>query len=305
MLTQKPKKNIFAKATLDTLDFIEYFCNNEDKDLVWSFVGYLEAQIALVSQTLNPKYANKIASKMGLEPVNFKTSSFDVLDFLLKSNMSKEAMEYLITDRKFPLELCDKYLIKSFCPSESYIPEALKNFYLFDLERLEYLSYVLEQLNIKVDLTKTHFLIMPSFDHTGQLNNLAFRTLDTTLESQVFKWLFSYGRQSTFGLNHCYDKNKPITIVEGFFDYVACKEAGVCQPVALGSAFFSDLHLDIFAKAGFKLNVLFDSDETGKKYAQSLSKIYQVDKILVLDDEYKDPYDWWINTGTIKYSPSL
>lgn len=299
-------KNICAKASLDTLDFIEYFCTEQsDPKLVWTFVGYIEAIIAISNQTMNQVWSNKIADKLGLDHVVLDSEvPQKTINFLnTKTNILKDvvACEYLCR-RKFPLNLIERYGIYSYTPVK-YGRDELKEinpFYLFNHDRLEYLNYILAAYGISdVDLTQVTFLVIPSYDRFGGINNFAFRPVNcSTLEEKVFKWLFSHGRCATFGLHNC-TPDKPVTIVEGFFDYVACNEIGITQPVGLGSAFFSDLHLEYLEN--FKLDILFDSDETGKKYNNQLDNL-NVRKQFTLDDDYKDPYDWWINTGEIKYT---
>jgi len=298
------KKNIFAKATLDTLDFIEYFCANGNPELVWEFVGYEEAKKALRTQTLNEEYANNIAFRLKLSPVEHNPSTVDLLNFLRATHrLNFEAITYL-KERAFPLDMLERYHIGSYRPADfvGYDFGSVSKFYLFDPNRLEYLNYVMQQLKLDINLLDTTFLVMPSFDNEGQLNNLAFRVLDPTIESKAFKWLFSHGRQATFGLNRVLDPRKPITVIEGYFDYVACKECGMSQPVALGSAFFSPFHLRYLKQLGSPIDVLFDSDTTGKKYTQMLEPLAdQLNRVLVLDPLHKDPWDWWTKEGEVRY----
>jgi DNA primase len=134
-----------------------------------------------------------------------------------------------------------------------------------------------------------------SRDRLGNVNNIVFRFTRENICQIRAKWLFSHGRQATFGLDKV-DPTKPVHIVEGFYDWVAMVEMGYTNTVGLGSAFISEAH-ERFLE-GLELVFVLDSDETGKKYSDRLRG--EGRQVLYLNDECKDPYEYWIQKGTLR-----
>jgi len=291
-------KNVFAKATIETLDFAEYFCR--DEETLWAFVGYNELRMALHKQTLNPEYAASISDKYNIGFKPFEVDEADLQKFLaLGRKLSQPAKTYL-TDRRFPLELCPKYEVGCFCYNDfkNYDFGSASRYWLFDPERLDYLNCVLKDLNIHTDLKSVMYIVIPSYDSAGRLNNMAFRVTDSYIESNIFKWLFSHGRQATFGLQDC-EPDKPITIVEGFFDYVACIESGMVNIVGLGAAAISPWHSKLIQKVSKDVYTLFDNDITGSTHATEDVDGLKILGSINLADNYKDPFDCWVATGSV------
>jgi len=130
-------------------------------------------------------------------------------------------------------------------------------------------------------------MVVPSFDRHYNLNNLVFRFTDEFLSTFCAKWLFSHGRQATFGL-HKVDPSKPVYVVEGFFDHVGMEMMGIPNSVGLGSAFISYAHEKFLE--GLDLVFVLDSDETGVKYSHRLRD--EGRKVILLPDHHKDPYEF-------------
>ena len=88
--------------------------------------------------------------------------------------------------------------------------------------------------NTGTDLWGLQFLVVPSRDRNGEINEIGFRLLNQEKVKEAFKWLFPYGQQATFGLHLC-DTDEQLLLVEGFQDMIAFRESGYNNVVGLGS----------------------------------------------------------------------
>jgi hypothetical protein len=218
----------------------------------------------------------------------------DLKRFIHLCSQNLEAVAPYLEERGFPLELASKYDLGGFCFNTFKNEDlgTLSPYILFNGDELDYINHQIRQRCwFKVDIKDCWFLLCPSYDRTGKVNNLAFRVINPALET-LAKWMFAMGRQATFGLQWV-DPKEETWIVEGFFDQVACHECGI-QSVGLGSAFMSEAHLAYLKD--LKLAYLFDSDETGRKYSEILEKDH---KVLRLSKEFKDPWESWTQTQQI------
>lgn len=298
MLNNSPKKKLRYKICIDPLPFLEYFVpdNPEAIGIAKLLMGHGEIKEALDCHTVNRDYAYGIAKKLGYPGYVPKHTPIDMAEVnnILNSPMSEVCLRYL-EDRKFPLELVSTYEMSSWKYHEHNY-KSLAKYYPFNKDELDYSSYKLSQLGETTDMSEQEMLVMPSYDRQGVLNNLVFRFVDVHVSKYWAKWLFSHGRQATFGL-HKIDDTKPVYVVEGFFDHVACDQMGM-QSVGLGSAFISDAHLKYLE--GLNLIFILDSDEAGTNHSNRLKDLGY--KVLMLKDLYKDPYDYWVNGKELTFS---
>lgn len=135
------------------------------------------------------------------------------------------------------------------------------------------------------------FLVVPSYNHDGVLNEIGFRILDTNAVDSAFKWLFANGQQATFGLQNC-DTDKPLTLVEGAWDYMALNECGATNVVGLGSVFVTERH---HAQLGSRVyRTCFDQDSFGiAQRAGPSSYCFFV-------PEGKDPFETYLQHGAVR-----
>jgi hypothetical protein len=289
-------KHILHKLILDPLDFLEYFCPNEDIDLGTILFGYRGLKDALKFHTLGKEYAENLAKKYGLTlERSYEVDQEDLKRFIHLCSQNLEAVAPYLEERGFPLELASKYDLGGFCFNTFKNEDlgTLGPYILFNGDELDYINHqIRQQCRFTVDIKECRFLLCPSYDRTGKVNNLAFRVINPALET-LAKWVFAMGRQATFGLQWV-DPREETWVVEGFFDQVACYECGI-QSVGLGSAFMSEAHLAYLKD--LKLAYLFDSDETGRKYSEILEKDHH--KVLRLSKEFKDPWESWTQTQQI------
>lgn len=288
-------RHILHKLILDPLDFLEYFCPEGDQDIGKALFGYRGLKDALKFHTLGKDYADHLAKKfeVPLERL-YEVDQEDLKRFIRLCSQHLQSVAPYLEERHFPLELASKYDLGGYCFNAFKNEDlgSLSPYVLFNEDELAYINYqIKQQCWFTVDIKECWFLVCPSYDLEGKVNNLAFRVLNPALES-LAKWLFAMGRQATFGLQWV-DPKKETLIVEGFFDQVACYECGI-QSVGLGSAFMSSAH-ELYLK-NLKLAFLLDSDETGRKYSDLLEKDH---KVLRLSSTYKDPWESWTQTQQI------
>lgn len=292
------RKRVLPKTTIDPLPFLEYFVQGEEAITLASAIigGYYGMIATLDYHTVNREYAKGIAIKFGLPEYipNHPEISIEETKAILDRSISESALAYL-DSRKFPRELVSKYGITSW-KWEPHEYNTWAKYFPFNKEELELATFKLNRLEIPCDMVKAETLVIPSYDRNGVLNNLVFRFIDQDIESICAKWLFSHGRQATFGLEKL-DPSKPVYIVEGFFDYVAMSEMGY-QVVGLGSAFISDAHWKFLE--GLEVVFLLDSDDVGYRYSEELKR--QGNQVKFLENSHKDPYEHWIATASLRIS---
>jgi DNA primase len=299
MVDTSPHKKHRYKLCIDPLPFLEYFVQNDEMSIeiakVLLKIG--EMKEALDHHTVNPEYAYGIAKKFGYPGYVPKHTLIDLNEVksLLSQPMSETCVKYL-EDRKFPLELIPHYEMSSWKFTEDNPYKSMAYYYPFNKEELDYSTYKLQKLGEDTDMSVQDMLVMPSYGRSGDLNNLVFRYVDEYVSRYWCKWLFSHGRQATFGL-HKIDPSKPVYVVEGFFDYVAMDQMGM-QSVGLGSAFISDKHWEFLKD----LDLLFilDSDEAGRNHSKKLEDAGHT--VLRLRGLYKDPYEYWINKTELQFT---
>jgi DNA primase len=280
-------KHAIYKIVFDPLDFLEYFCPPE-LNIAKKMFGHNGLQTMLQKYTMCPEYAKSISTKheiryRSLDPVSEKDLNAFVMAVATPTTVGSN---YLAT-RGIGLELARKYEIGFFSLDRfrNYDFGTLSPFYLFNFEELEYCQYQLKQNGLEVELEKAEYLVCVSRDKTGKINNLGFRVLEPVLESKVAKWIFSHGRQATFGLHDIEDR---AIVVEGFFDSLALWECGY-PAVGLGSVAVSPFHWEFLKN--LQLSFLLDNDETGRNSSMDLKA--KGHKILKLNSTAKDPFDAW------------
>lgn len=141
-----------------------------------------------------------------------------------------------------------------------------------------------------VNLLGLRFLVVPSRDQDGRINEIGLRLLDTSLVYDAFKWLFPFGQQATFGLDKC--DGRPIVCVEGAFDQIAFAESGVQNVVGLGSIFLTKGHQKYLA--GRQLTMCLDQDRFG------LSQRANYASYCFYRPEGKDPFDVFLQHGRVE-----
>lgn len=284
------------KILLDPTDFLEYFCTREEFDgFVKELYGYNEILVILNYFSLNSKYSQIIADKHNLPYVpKPEIPQLELEKFFTLPLRNSAGVDYL-AQRGFLEAWMDRYQVLSFTPREinKILTGRIADYWLFDLEEVEYREWLLSRHGLSSQLQDSPFLAIPSRDLEGRINNIALRVLDPNL-SQHVKWMFTHGRQSTFGL-HKVDPQKNSFVVEGFFDYVAMDQLGY-QAIGLGSAFPSPGHLE--ALKGLPLTFCLDQDETGESYMERLKDTgYQVAR---MKQKAKDPWEAFQTYGQIE-----
>lgn len=282
------KKHFLKKLIIDPCPIMEYFVPEGDEDIIKAILTEPGIRYSLDVHTVNPEYAASIANRM---KVKYTPCHRPIVEAetrtLLERPVSATVGEYLAS-RKFTPELCAKYGVSSW-KYEAHEYHSWAPYFPFNLPALLRASVALKVSGFECFLPAKEFMMVASYDRRGVFNNLVFRFIDEDIATWMAKWLFSHGRQATFGLESI-DPTKPVILVEGFFDYVACREMGL-NAVGLGSAFISSYHWRFLE--GLNVCFLLDSDETGSKYSLRLKDEGQ--KVLILKDTYKDPWEYYQN----------
>jgi len=218
-------------------------------------------------------------------------------------NLSSEQIELFISrciqERKANLNvdlrglsqvLCDKYEVGLLTISEQQcIPGS--DYVLLNKEQLDFWK------DAGLSLFDAQFMVVPSRDWHGKINEVGFRILDQERVHYGFKWLFPIGQQATFGLHKC-GIDKRLILCEGFLDYVALTESGHKNVVGLGSVDLTSRHLcqlDIEHYSGWVF--CFDMDhygllKSGEFIDQNRACFYQ--------PEGKDPYEVYQKYGHVE-----
>jgi len=133
-------------------------------------------------------------------------------------------------------------------------------------------------------------LVIPSRDRCGKINDIGFRVLDTHKVLNAVKWVFMFGQRATFGLNRVNDFSK-VVLVEGAMDQVAFEQSGVENTVGIGAVRLTEGHKEELH--GCEYGVCWDNDTIGIMERAGHKKVY------FFDSDKKDPFDAWIENGTV------
>lgn len=290
------KKHFLKKLTVDPLPILDYFVPEGDDDIIKAILGEDGLKYSLDVHTVNPAYAAHIAARMRVPYTpSYPEINPQETQHLLAQGVQHGAVKQFLQDRGFLEGLWGKYQVASWSHTK-HDYQSWAKYFPFNLEALVRASFALHNLGFRAFFPVNTFMVCPSYDRNGALNNLVFRFTDDRICQLMCKWLFSHGRQATFGLEKV-DPSKPVYVVEGFFDYVAMTEMGI-QSVGLGSAFISEAHWGFLE--GLDLRFLLDSDETGRKYSERLrGEGYRVCR---LSDEFKDPWEYYQNGRVVAFS---
>lgn len=157
-------------------------------------------------------------------------------------------------------------------------------------------------------------LIIPIADSRGRLVAFGGRI---TKEDQNPKYLNSpetdiYKKNKVlFGFDLAKDairKKDSVIIVEGYFDQIACFQAGFENVVAVSGTALTEQHLRLLGRFTKNIILCFDTDDAGKKAMIRSSELaYEQDfnvKVLKLNGGHKDPAES-INAGKGQFAADL
>lgn len=182
-----------------------------------------------------------------------------------------------------PIHLRDKYEMGLFVTSRDNCFD--HPYIMFNREELDFWESDSMQAYGQV------FIVAPSRDATGAINEIGFRILDTRTVQDAFKWTFMCGQQATYGLHEA-DLGAKLTLVEGAWDRIAFAESGVRNTVGLGAVSVMDGHKKFLDRR--KYDVCWDADTFG------LSQRQENGSYSFYTPDGKDPFDAWIKHGRIQ-----
>lgn len=228
-------------------------------------------------ELVNPLLANWIRSHHGITDLTFAE------EFVRTCVDNRRKGE---PDPPVPIGIRDKYEIGLFTTSLDNCFD--HPYFLFNRDAL--LTWECEDTKV---LNQT-FLVRPSRDRNGVINELGFRILDTATVRSAFKWTFMCGQRATYGLEACTSEN--ITVVEGAWDQIAFAESGVRNVVGLGGVSLSDGHRAELQ--GYAVTECWDSDHYGIASRGCSGNPY-----CFFAPGGKDPFDAWVSNGHVALVP--
>lgn len=237
-----------------------------DMKVCFDGLDFLESPLG--EATANPYLAAEIRKRFPKDP-----SDFDAEAFISSCIASRRRAE---PDHAVPTSLRDQYELGIFSTDRD-APDY--PYALFDKDWLSLWG-----------APSVKFIVVPSRDREGKINDIGFRTLDLTQVHNAFKWTFMYGQQATFGLNRATDL-QALTLVEGAWDQLAFEQSSVPNTIGLGSPRITNLHKKQLA--GTKYCTCWDNDVWGLA-----SRKGQSTKFFIPDA--KDPFEAWIQSGSVR-----
>lgn len=205
----------------------------------------------------------------------------DIEQFVIETTSDREKAPNF---RGLSTGLVDKYEVGYF---ETSVGSCFDSDYiLFNKEQLQFWE------TVGVHLFGLKFMVCPSRNKEGTINEIGFRLLNQEQVNNAFKWLFVFGQQGTFGLHLC-DISKKLLLCEGFLDMIAFRESGYSNTVGLGSVTLTKGHEEQLA--GYKWIFCQDMDSFGM-----FSRKDDLDKTCFYYPQGKDPYEVWKDNGWVK-----
>lgn len=164
---------------------------------------------------------------------------------------------------------------------------------------------------------KIHYpIVIPILDVDGNTIAIGCRTLideEKRKELGVPKYRNSSYEKSSylFGLNHAIKairKHDCVFVVEGYFDVIACHQAGVFNVVATCGTLFSKRQLVILSRYTNNIILMFDNDEPGHTNSRRVMKHRANDDIIKVNltyrftpDGYKDIDEYLCRGGDLSF----
>ena len=164
-------------------------------------------------------------------------------------------------------------------------------FNCWDNDYVLFNRYALELWDTEINPWDIPFLVCPSRDRDGIINEIGFRVLDTERVKEAFKWLFCCGQQATYGLHRT--QTKQLTMVEGCFDSIAFHASGDTEVVGLGSVRMTEGHTRQLA--GYELSECWDQDTFGIAQRDKSTLPYKF-----FAPAGKDPFEAYCKNGSVK-----
>lgn len=179
-------------------------------------------------------------------------------------------------DHLLPVKLRDEYEVGIFTTGETYG----YNHAVFNKEWLE--LWGPRSLGVE-------FLVVPSRDRNGVINDVGLRVLSTASVLEAFKWIFLCGQQSTFGLHKA--TSKELVVVEGAWDQIAFEQSNIPNVVGLGSVTVTKGHAKQLE--GYTYKECWDQDRHGLARRD-------INNCCFYSPAGKDPFDAWLTNGQLK-----
>ena len=187
---------------------------------------------------------------------------------------SSFAQEY-VKKRGVPAELIEKFEL-------GYAPDSFSATYEHLLKAGFSRSEILRAgLGVQKDLQDEriydrfrHRLMFPIADHQGALVGFGGRTLgdDEAKYVNSAEGILYHKSRMLFGLHHAREamreRKKPVILVEGYFDVLACHKVGITNVVAVSGTALTEQHASVLKRYAEVAILCLDQDRAGQEAAE-------------------------------------
>ena len=313
-MTVSPSKQFYycfsCGAGGNSIKFLMEFTRANFSDVVLSLAKKNNINIETLDGPQDEAYKRQLSRKEELYKILRISKNW--FKSQLNNSLGKEAMNYLISQRKLSRNIINEFEL-GFAPNSW---NDLFN-YLLKVEKLPINSIISSGLVISKDNSDKNYdrfrnrLIVPIHDMQGRVVAFGGRSLDgqepkylNSPESEVFekgKMLFGFEKASSN-----IRKSDKAIIVEGYFDVISLHSKGITNSVAsLGTA-LNKYQISQLCRFTDNKNIIlnFDSDNAGIlatkrviKEVENLSLHDQINLKILQVKNFKDP-DEYLNSHT-------
>ncbi len=241
---------------------------------------------------------------------------FSWMHELLFKDEGRETLDYLVSERRYEIEVLKK---SEFCffPSSGEIRK-----YLLDL--MPEAAEKIKLLPLNGAFGDNFRLALPYRNAKGQITGFIKRAIQPkgipsiTIGDKIYndvRWDSTKGlsKHDIFNLNKCDKKEKTLIVLEGYPDAVYFTASGMNNVVAAGQGRLSKSHLEALIRNKIeRLIISFDRDDVGPKNTESAVKLLLTESEIipfVLDPEslspHKDPDEYVRASGIEEFKKLL
>jgi len=317
-MTVSPTKQFYycfsCGAGGNSIKFLMEFTRANFSDVVLSLAKKNNINIETLNSNQEEAYKKQLSKKEELYKILRVSKNW--FKSQLNNSLGKEAMNYLISQRKLNNKVINDFEL-------GFAPKSWNDLfnYLLKVEKFPLNLILSSGLAISKDNSDKIYdrfrnrLIVPIYDMQGRVIAFGGRSLDSqepkylnSPESEVFekgKMLFAFEKASS----HIRKQDKAI-IAEGYFDVISLHSKGISNTVAsLGTA-LNKYQISQLCRCTDNKNIIlnFDSDNAGTLATKRVIK--EVESLLLHDQinlkvlqlkNYKDPDEFLNNNTTEDY----
>lgn len=185
----------------------------------------------------------------------------------LKQN--KEALRYLVEDRKLSFETINKFKLGSTYPKHNY--SSLSFSFNKQTEDLKLLNYVVEKDDKKYDYFYGNRIIIPYFNLNNNVSGFNSRVIEKDINPKYFKSkssvLFDASKE-LFGINHAIEeitKYRSVILVEGEFDVMRGHQNDINNVVGISGLSLSEYQIKTLSKPAKQFFIIVEDNKTEER----------------------------------------